>query len=112
MRDTITQIFKQFGLGFLNFVVVLGLPLGIQTLIRGRLPDLAGLVILSLVVLAAYFAGSRWIEHRKPIEFESSRALPEMAAGIGIGIGLFSIVMGLLGAFGVYHFTGWGAASA
>lgn len=112
MRDRIKQMYKQLGLGLLNFVIVLALPFAAQAVLRRRVPDLVGVTILAALVLAAYFAGSRWIEHRKPIEFDASRAMPETAAGIALGIALFSIIMGLLGAFGAYHFTGRAAVTS
>ncbi len=112
MRDTIKQMWRQLGLGLVNFVVVLALVFLVQALIHRHVRDSVGLTILSGVVLAAYFAGSRWIERRQPTELESSRAIPEVAGGIGMGIALFSVVMGLLGAFGAYHLTGRGTFAA
>jgi membrane protease YdiL (CAAX protease family) len=112
MRDTIKQMWRQLGLGLLNFVVVLALVFVLQALIHRRVSGSVGLTILSGVVLAAYFAGSRWIERRRPTELEGSRAIPELAGGIGMGIALFSVVMGLLGAFGLYHPTGRGGTVA
>jgi CAAX protease family protein len=112
MRDNLKHMFKQLGLGFLNLVAVLVLVFGTQALIHGRVKDVAGLTVLSAIVLLAYLAGSRWIERRQPPELAGFGGIAEFAGGIGLGIALFSSVMGLLWACGAYHPTGPGAAAA
>jgi hypothetical protein len=113
MRDAIKQKYKPFGLALVNFLVALALLSLVQALIRHRVPDTVGLIIVAGVVFAAYLAGSRWIEGRRPPELDSSRGImAELAAGIGMGVALFGVVMALLWAFGAYHPTGWGTVAA
>jgi len=100
---------NELGLALLNLALVLGLLFGTQALIRGRMRDTEGLVILSAVVFAAYLAGTRWIEGHSPPELVGKGRVTEFAAGLGIA--LFSSVMGLLWIVGYYHLVGYGSAS-
>jgi hypothetical protein len=68
-----------------------------------------GAAVLALVCFCVYLAGVKWIERREPAEFAPARALPELVTGFGIGFLLFSAVIGILFAAGVYHPSGWGA---
>ena len=111
MRDAIKQKYRPFGLALVDFLVALALVFAVQTLIHHRVSDTAGLIIVAGVIFASYLAGSRWIEGRRPPELESSRGIPEMAVGVGMGVALFGAVMALLWAFGAYHPTGWGTAA-
>jgi uncharacterized protein len=97
------------GLGFLNLLVLLAVLFGLQTLIRGRVPDLLGLTLLSLSLLVAYVAGVRWIERREPEELLHRAAGREFSYGLTLGICLFTTVMLILWIVGVYHPTGCGS---
>jgi uncharacterized protein len=109
--STVRNRLKRLGLGALNFAFVLGLVFGTQALIRGRIHDNAGLVILSVVVFGGYLAGSRWIERRPPPELAGARGAAEFAEGVGLGVALFSVVMGLLWALGSYQPAGRGVTT-
>jgi uncharacterized protein len=97
------------GLGLLNLVVLLAVLFGLQTLIRGRVPDLLGLTLLSSSLLVAYVAGVRWIERREPEELLPRAAGREFSYGLTLGICLFATVMLVLWMAGVYHPTGRGS---
>jgi len=97
------------GLGFLNLLVLLAVLFGLQTLIRGRVPDLPGLTLMSLTLLVAYVAGVRWIERREPEELLHRAAGREFSYGLILGICLFATVMLVLWMVGVYHPTGRGS---
>ncbi len=103
------QVAKRFALGTLNFVVVIALIAGTQMVLRHRVPDDVGVVIVSVVVLGGYLAGTRWIEGRKPAELADARGFGEFAAGVGLGFSLFAATMAVLWALGIYHPSGRGA---
>jgi len=111
MQNSVKKRARELGLALLNFGLVLGLLFGTQALIRGRVRDTEGLVILSAVVFAAYLAGRRWIEGHSPPELVGKGRVAEFAAGLGLGIALFSSVMGLLWIVGDYRPAGHGSAS-
>ena len=81
MRDSVKQRSKELGLALLNFVLVLGLLFGVQALLRGHVAGTEGLVILSVVIFAAYLAGTRWIEGHRPAELVGKRVVAEFARG-------------------------------
>jgi membrane protease YdiL (CAAX protease family) len=93
----------------LNLVVLLAVLFGLQTLIRGRVPDLLGLTLMSLTLLVSYVAGVRWIERREPEELLHRAAGREFSYGLILGICLFVTVMLVLWMAGVYHPTGRGS---
>ena len=111
MRESLKRRGKELGLALLNFALVLCLLFGTQALIRGRVRETGGQVILSAVVFAAYLAGRRWIEGGQPPELVRKGGVTEFAKGVGLGIALFSSVMGLLWIFGAYHPSGHGSVS-
>jgi len=101
---------KEVGLGCLN-LLLLGLIIILgQLWLRPHGMPLLGAAILALLCFATYAAASHWIERRSPTELAANRALPEGLAGITVGFVLFSAVMGILWAVGVYHFVGKGSA--
>lgn len=104
MRKT----WKEVGLGLLNLLAVVAVVVGTQPLLQKYLRA-AGAAVLAILCVATYVAASKWIERRKPAELAIDRALPELAAGMLAGLGLFCLVMGILWAVGVYHPQGWGA---
>jgi hypothetical protein len=95
----------------LNFAAVLGLLFSTQVLIRGHVKDTGAPVILSSVIFSAYLAGTRSIEGHQPPELVGKCDVTEFAGGFGLGIALFSSVMGLLWIVGDYHLAGHGSAS-
>jgi uncharacterized protein len=102
---------KQLGWGLLNFLVTLLLVAGVQAMLRPHAKASLAIPILAAVALAAYLAGSRWIERRPPPELADSGGVAEFAAGLALGVALFSSVMGVLWALGVYHPAGRGTLS-
>jgi len=98
-------------LPLLNFAAVLGLLFSTQVLIRGHVKDTGASVILSTVIFSAYLAGTRSIEGHQPPELVGKGGVAEFAGGLGLGIALFSSVMGLLWIVGDYHLAGHGSAS-
>ncbi len=111
MRANVKQSSKKLALALLNFGLALGLLFGTQAIIRGRMGETKGLVILSAVVFASYLAGTRWIEGHQAPELVGKGGVAEFAGGLGLGIALFSAVMGLLWMVGDYHPAGYGSAS-
>jgi uncharacterized protein len=98
------------GLGLLNLVAVVLVIALVQPLLRKHMPA-AGAAVLAVLCLATYIAALRLIERRIPTELAANRALPEGAAGIVTGFLLFTVVMAILFAAGVYHPAGWGTTS-
>lgn len=96
------------GRGALNLALVLLVGVSLQLVIRGHVANRLGVILLSLVVTGLYLAGVRWIERRPPAEFLIITGPSEFAAGLGLGIALFTTVMLLLWAFDVYHPSGMG----
>ena len=99
------------GRGTLNLVVVLAVLFGLQALIRGRVPQSLGLFLVSLALVGSYLAGVRWIERRQPSELLARAGFAEFAAGLALGLALFTTLMLLLWMFGVYHPSGWGSVA-
>jgi len=97
------------GRGALSLVAVLAVVFGVQALIRGRVPDTLGLIALSGAVVLSYIAAAYWIERRKPGELLAGAGFAEFAAGLALGIALFSMLMLVLWMFGVYRPSGWGS---
>ncbi len=103
---------KQFGLGLLNLLLVVLAIAAVQPLLKHLdLPARVAVPILALVALAAYVAGSKWIERRTPTELDPGKEIPRFFAGLALGIALFAAVMGVLWILGVYHPAGWGQFS-
>ena len=102
---------KQLGWGSLNFFVTLLLVAGVQTILRPHAKANLAIPILAAFALAAYLAGSRWIERRPPPELADVGGVGEFVAGVALGFALFSSVMGVLWVLGVYHPAGRGTFS-
>ncbi len=109
MRDTVRRKWKAVGLGLLNLLAVTVVIALLQPLLRKHIPQ-AGAAVLALACLAAYIAGCKWIERRRPVELAGPRAAPEVSIGIATGFVLFSLTMLILLAVGVYHPAGGGSA--
>ncbi len=100
---------KEVGLGVLNLIFVVGL-LSVLVQAKGRIAERTLLIVAVIVGLTAYIGGTRWIEGRIPAELVGSSGLGEFAAGLGIGLALFSAVICSLWLVGAYHLGGWGGA--
>lgn len=97
------------GRGALNLLVVVAVLLGVQALVRGHVPDVVGLIILCIAIVAAYLAGVRLIERRPATEFLPTAAPTEFPSGLALGLALFSTVMLVLWILGVYQPSGYGS---
>src|SRR5262249_26978224 len=64
-----------------------------------------------LAALALYILSARLIERRTPDELGLAQLAPELAAGIVLGVALFSTIMVVLLATDVYAMTGPTAAA-
>jgi uncharacterized protein len=65
-----------------------------------------GALLLTAIVLGAYWAYVRIVERRAVTELSSSHAVRELGSGLLLGALLFSTCIGILAAFGVYQITG------
>ena len=101
------QRWKEFGLGLLTLAAVMLSVHATQSFLKQHFP-FWGAAVIAIQVLAVYAASSRWLEQRTPTEIEPPRSLRELLLGFGIGIAVFTSVMGVLWVIGVYHPTGWG----
>jgi uncharacterized protein len=74
-----------------------------------------GALLLTAIVLGAYWSYVRLVEKRPVAELSRPRMLPEFGAGVLLGALLFGATVGLLAALGVYQVTGsngWAAMLA
>jgi membrane protease YdiL (CAAX protease family) len=65
-----------------------------------------GALLLTAIVLGAYWAYVRIVERRAVTELSSSHVVSELGGGLLLGALLFSACIGILAAFGVYQITG------
>ncbi len=112
MRAEIKQTAKRFGLGTVNLILGLALALGTGLALHARAPGDEGEAIAAALLFAVYAAGGRWIERRPLTEFQGHGGFGEFFGGLGLGIGIFSLVLLVLWMLGVYHPGGWGTAAA
>jgi len=66
---------------------------------------LAGFAVAALVLVAYRFLVRR-LEHEEP---PLSRFRPLAWQGLGLGVGVFSVVIGVIAIFGGYRIAGWGS---
>jgi membrane protease YdiL (CAAX protease family) len=111
MDTTAKRTGKQVGLAALNLLFVLLILFGVQSLMRGHINKTAGLAILSVLVFAAYLAGYRFIEGRRPPELVGLLSLKEFFSGIALGVALFSAVIAVLWLLRIYHLQGRGTTA-
>jgi membrane protease YdiL (CAAX protease family) len=74
-----------------------------------------GAILLTAIVLGAYWSYVRSVEKRPVVELSGPRRLREFGAGALLGALLFSMTVGLLAALGIYQVTGsngWAAMLA
>jgi hypothetical protein len=76
----------------------------------------AGALLLTAIILCAYYGYVRWVEKRAVTELSRGFALRELGAGVLLGALLLSLSIGVLAALGVYqviwNFTQGGIFSA
>jgi membrane protease YdiL (CAAX protease family) len=65
-----------------------------------------GALLLTAIVLGAYWAYVRMVERRAVTELSSTHAVRELGSGLVLGALLFSVSIGTLAALGVYQITG------
>lgn len=100
---------KYAGLGCLNLLaVIVAIAIAQPILHRAHASQVVGLAVITVLVVLVYLASVRGIERRTPDEFKADRALPEWISGLILGFVLFSAVMAILWALGVYHPGGRG----
>lgn len=100
---------KYAGLGCLNLLAVIAtIAIAQPILHRAHASQIVGTTVITTLIVLVYLASARWIERRAPDEFKPTRALPEGIAGLLLGFVLFSVVMAILWALGVYHPGGRG----
>jgi membrane protease YdiL (CAAX protease family) len=107
--NTMRKRWKEAGLGLLTLLAVVLVIALLQGTLHRYIPT-GGAAVLALACLGTYVAGVKWIERRVPTELATRRALPEMMGGLGLGFVLFSAVVAVLFAAGVYHPSGWGSS--
>lgn len=107
-ENVLRKTWKEVGLGFLNLLAVAGAIAAAQPLLQ-KYSGAAGAGVLAVLCLGVYVAASKWIERRTPAELSIRRAPVELAAGMLLGLVLFSSVMLILWIAHVYHPEGWGS---
>jgi uncharacterized protein len=94
---------KLFLRGLANISVVFGISGAVEA-IRGFLfPAASSEHVLAPTVLILYWAGSRWIERRDPADVQFASLQRFLAAGLAIGVALFSTLIAILWLSGMYH---------
>jgi hypothetical protein len=71
-----------------------------------------GALLLTAIVLGAYYSYVRIVEKRPVLELSGPRMPRELGAGLLLGALLFCMTIGLLAALGVYQVTGSNGAAA
>jgi uncharacterized protein len=66
----------------------------------------AGALLLTIVVLGAYWAYVRIVERRAVTELSGTRAVRELGSGLALGALLFCLTIGILATLGAYQITG------
>lgn len=108
MRAETRKVGGELARGFLCFLVAVTILITLAVATHGRVRARAANLIGAATIAIFYFASSRWIESREAPELRPRGRAAEFGAGIAIGVGLFSGVMAVLWALGVYRFSGWG----
>ena len=91
--------------GLLIFIILQGLGMMIPDLPVWPLQCLAYLVA-SWLVLFLYAVWVNLTERRPVLELPMARMVPDTFKGVGLGIGFFALVVGIMAAVGVYRVTG------
>jgi len=87
---------------------------GLATLVNSAFgphkSDIAAVVVAILaaaIFVAIYVAFCRFVERRPAREFATRGAVAELGAGLGIGLVLFSAIVGVIALFGGYRVIGY-----
>src|SRR5205807_10192928 len=64
---------------------------------------LVEIILALLATYVAYYAYVHLVERRSVTELERRGAVPGLSFGVLLGVGLFTLVMGILWLLGVYH---------
>ncbi|HTB98209.1 MAG TPA: type II CAAX endopeptidase family protein [Terracidiphilus sp.] len=99
---------KQVLLGLASFLLSFALVIGLAFALHGRASFVTQEALSAVVITAAYFLSSHWIENRRPPELNLRGAALEFITGLALGLGLFSSTMGILWCMGIYHPLSWG----
>lgn len=105
---SLRKTWKEVGLGLLNLLAVAGVIAAVQSPLH-KYSGSVGPAVLAALCLGVYVAACKWIERRSPTELAVQRAPAELAAGMLLGLALFSSVMAILWIAGIYHPAGWGS---
>lgn len=71
--------------------------------LHGGVPQVAAAVVTAAIFIAIYLAFTTFIERRGNVEFALPGAFAELAAGLAIGVVLFSTVVAVIWALGGYQ---------
>lgn len=112
MSEGLKAAGRRAGLGAASLAVAVLLLVALRAVARARIPDPLLLIAAAVVLAAGYLGGALWIERRRPAELARTGVAAELAGGLGLGIALFTAVIGVLWAAGAYHALGWGTAAA
>jgi membrane protease YdiL (CAAX protease family) len=112
VNESLKAAGRRAGLGAASLAVAVLLLVALRVVARARIPDPLLLDAAAVLMAAAYLGGALWIERRRPTELARAGLAAELAGGLGLGIVLFSAVIGALWAAGAYHSHGWGTAAA
>lgn len=93
-------------LGFLGVGLCIGMGAGLGNLLSSDANRWAKPLLMGLTALVGYGAFVRLVERRQATELAGDGAGRELAAGLAIGLGLFSTVIGALWLMGYYTVTG------
>jgi uncharacterized protein len=74
--------------------------------VSDRMLKKAGALLLTVIILGAYWTYVRVVERRAVSELSGTRAVRELCAGLLLGALLLSLTIGALAALGVYKITG------
>jgi len=93
---SLRKTWKEVGLGLLNLLAVAGVIAAVQSPLH-KYSGSVDPAVLAALCLGVYVAACKWIERRSPAELAVKRAPAELAAGMLLGLALFSSVMAILG---------------
>lgn len=108
MQPQTRSIGAELGRGFLAFLIAVAVMIGSAIGMHGRVSNQSASLIGAASIAIVYVAAWRWVERRPVPELGQPGGAGEFGIGLAIGIALFSSVMAVLWAIGVYHPGGWG----
>lgn len=90
-------------LGFILFLIMYGCFMSFAMAAKGLWTSVAFSVGGALFGLSAYAVWMRMLEHRPVSELSIKRLLPDVGAGLSVGLLFFCIVVGVMAVFGAYR---------